>query len=221
MDGTTFKVVCCCCSFLLLQLSSVSAVRYIDDTDYSDFEFYKDLPEHQMAADQPPRESDFYIESEEVAKHQHQRNRHDVATNNDRDRIINPADSRVPVILRDGQPLTITLSEFVETAEKQPPADRIYRYTKHRIPGYDYEELAGEYSNGEYARKYQRQRCDDRSVWTHCLCQFTCSQPSVVDCYTPCAPGCECKEDYVYDEKARRCVTPEQCQPDDDYLIYR
>ncbi|XP_014232528.1 uncharacterized protein LOC106656228 isoform X2 [Trichogramma pretiosum] len=171
MDGTTFKVVCCCCIFLLLQLSSVSAVRYIDDTDYSDFEFYKDLPEHQMAADQPPRESDFYIESEE--------------------------------------------------AEKQPPADRIYRYTKHRIPGYDYEELAGEYSNGEYARKYQRQRCDDRSVWTHCLCQFTCSQPSVVDCYTPCAPGCECKEDYVYDEKARRCVTPEQCQPDDDYLIYR
>lgn len=81
---------------------------------------------------------------------------------------------------------------------------KVYRYTKHRIPGYDYDEFA---SIG--SRSYQR--CDDRSVWTHCLCQFTCVEPDVVDCYTPCRSGCECKEDYVFDEVRQKCLTPEQC----------
>lgn len=94
-----------------------------------------------------------------------------------------------------------------------PTTERVYRYTKHRIPGYDYEEL-------EFLDTRQPQRCDERSVWTHCLCQFTCTEPNIVDCYTPCNSGCECREDFVYDPKSRQCVLPEQCPPDDDYFLY-
>lgn len=87
--------------------------------------------------------------------------------------------------------------------------EKVYRYTKHRIPGYDYEEL-------DYMITKNFQQCDDRSVWTHCLCQFSCSDPDVVDCYTPCKSGCECKEEYVFDEKRQQCVLPEQCSPKED-----
>ncbi|XP_011859859.1 PREDICTED: uncharacterized protein LOC105557274 isoform X2 [Vollenhovia emeryi] len=59
------------------------------------------------------------------------------------------------------------------------------------------------------------QKCDDRSIWTHCLCQFTCSRPDIVDCYTPCRSGCECKEEYVFDERTQRCLLPEECSTED------
>jgi len=87
-------------------------------------------------------------------------------------------------------------------------SEKVYRYTKHRIPGYDYDEF-------DYMRSRKIQECDDKSVWTHCLCQFTCSKPDEVDCYTPCRSGCECKEEYVFDEKAQRCLLPEECSTED------
>ncbi|XP_058800679.1 uncharacterized protein LOC131669655 isoform X2 [Phymastichus coffea] len=102
-----------------------------------------------------------------------------------------------------------TQSDQETDPSRWPPQERVYRYTKHRIPGYDYDEL-----------QLRQERCDDRSVWTHCLCQFTCARPNVVDCYTPCDSGCECRENYVFDERARMCVRPEECQPDADYLLY-
>lgn len=90
--------------------------------------------------------------------------------------------------------------------------EKVYRYTKHRIPGYDYEEL-------DYVISRNFQQCDGRSVWTHCLCQFTCAEPDVVDCYSPCKSGCECKEEYVYDEKSRQCLPPDQCPLRDDVYV--
>ncbi|XP_066603232.1 uncharacterized protein [Prorops nasuta] len=84
------------------------------------------------------------------------------------------------------------------------PPEKVYRYTKHRIPGYDYEEL-------DYISAKNVQRCDEKSVWTHCLCQFTCFQPDITDCFTPCQSGCECKEDYVFDEESQLCVIPSNC----------
>lgn len=87
-------------------------------------------------------------------------------------------------------------------------SEKVYRYTKHRIPGYDYDEF-------DYIYSKSVQKCDDKSVWTHCLCQFTCLKPDEVDCYTPCRSGCECKEEYVFDEKAQRCLLPEECSTED------
>ncbi|XP_026669364.1 uncharacterized protein LOC108625026 isoform X2 [Ceratina calcarata] len=91
--------------------------------------------------------------------------------------------------------------------------ERVYRYTKHRIPGYDYDEL-------DYVVSRNFQQCDEKSVWTHCLCQFTCTEPDVVDCYSPCKSGCECKEEYVYDEKTQQCLLPDQCSlKEEDFYI--
>lgn len=82
--------------------------------------------------------------------------------------------------------------------------EKVYRYTKHRIPGYDYDEF-------DYFGIKNPKICDEKSVWTHCLCQFTCKEPDIVDCYTPCNSGCECKENYVFDEKQQQCLLPEEC----------
>ncbi|XP_063991408.1 uncharacterized protein LOC135169919 [Diachasmimorpha longicaudata] len=82
--------------------------------------------------------------------------------------------------------------------------EKKYQYTKHRIPGYDYDEL-------DFMDEGSVKRCDERSVWTHCLCQFTCISKNTVDCYTPCGSGCECKEDFVFDEESGTCVYPDQC----------
>lgn len=101
-------------------------------------------------------------------------------------------------------------------AEKTFPATpmsatlKIYRYTKHRVPGYD--------ANGVESG-VTRTLCDEKSIWTNCLCQFTCSQINIVDCYTPCESGCECREDYVFDEKLQHCVLPEQCQTKEDFIV--
>lgn len=82
--------------------------------------------------------------------------------------------------------------------------EKTYGYTKHRIPGYDYNEFG-------YMPSTSFQKCDEKSIWTHCLCQFTCLEPDIVDCYTPCSSGCECKEKYVFDEKTQKCLLPEYC----------
>lgn len=89
--------------------------------------------------------------------------------------------------------------EIIYEKQSEKIMKKMYRYTKHRIPGYDYDEL--EYTNN----------CDDKSSWTHCLCQFTCDAINSVDCYTPCQSGCQCKENYVYDERKKICIKPENC----------
>lgn len=89
--------------------------------------------------------------------------------------------------------------------------EKIYSYTKHRIPGYDYEELDIFSDNNE-------RKCDEKSIWTHCLCQFTCAEPNSIDCYTPCESGCECKEDFVFDKRTQQCILPSQCEMPVDYF---
>lgn len=98
------------------------------------------------------------------------------------------------------------------TASKYP--EKIYRYTKYRIPGYDYDEF-------DFYDKEKSYNCDGKSLYAHCVCQFTCKEPNIVDCYMPCSSGCECKEDFVFDDRVQKCVLPEQCQPDDDMLLLK
>ncbi|KAI4494390.1 hypothetical protein M0802_008882 [Mischocyttarus mexicanus] len=92
--------------------------------------------------------------------------------------------------------------------------EKVYRYTKHRIPGYDYDEF------DYFGIKSSSKICDEKSVWTHCLCQFTCKEPNIVDCYTPCKTGCECKENYVFDDKQQQCLLPEECSSKQEDIIY-
>lgn len=92
--------------------------------------------------------------------------------------------------------------------------EKVYQYTKHRIPGYDYDEL-------DFTGSRKFNKCDASSVWSHCVCQFTCSNPNEVDCYMPCHSGCECKEAYVFDESTQRCVLPEMCPRQDNYDMYK
>ncbi|XP_014214027.1 uncharacterized protein LOC106643412 [Copidosoma floridanum] len=181
-----------------------AATQYTnDDSDYDDFDFYKDgLPEKRVdsTAYRRPQQDDFYMVG-------------------DSERADDPNRRSSSDALRDEPAMSDTSSrmssrESTNPQTKWPSAERVYRYTKHRIPGYDYEEL-------DFLEPRSRpRRCDERSVYTHCLCQFTCAEPNVVDCYTPCSSGCECREDYVFDEQLGECVLPEQCQPDDDYLLY-
>lgn len=91
--------------------------------------------------------------------------------------------------------------------------EKVYRYTKHRIPGYDYDEF-------DYFGIKSTKICNEKSVWTHCLCQFTCKEPNIVDCYTPCKSGCECKENYVFDEEQQQCLLPEECSSNQEDIIY-
>ncbi|XP_011306685.1 uncharacterized protein [Fopius arisanus] len=91
---------------------------------------------------------------------------------------------------------------YIVSEDEVRELERKYQYTKHRIPGYDYDEL-------DFVE--EGKRCDDRSLWTHCLCQFTCTSKNTVDCYTPCRSGCECREDFVLDEESGTCVYPDQC----------
>lgn len=82
---------------------------------------------------------------------------------------------------------------------------KIYQYTKHRIPGYDYDEL--DYMGGRISDRM----CDNWSVFANCVCQFTCTSPNEVDCYKPCESGCQCREEFVFDENIQQCVPPEDC----------
>lgn len=159
----------------LIIINSCARSQYTDDSDYKDLELYEEMPTtYNLNA-----EDDLYI----------------VTNFEDNDPVRNGRASE----------------EEEETLARRSPSkldwykpERVYRYTKHRIPGYDYEEL-------DYIGNGNVERCDARSAWTHCVCQFTCAEPDAVDCYSPCKSGCECKEEYVYDEKTERCLPPEQC----------
>ncbi|XP_011639037.1 uncharacterized protein LOC105428417 [Pogonomyrmex barbatus] len=172
----------------------VVIAQYTDDSEY-DFDFYKDLS--------TDRSKNFDNEYNDAQDNFYIANGFDDTENQDG----SYSDSNFA--------LENSISSF-----KKDPHDKqfdwyklpkkVYSYTKYRIPGYDYDEF-------DYMRSRDISECDDKSVWTHCLCQFTCSKPDVVDCYTPCRSGCECKEEYVFDEKAQRCLLPEECSEEDNY----
>ncbi|XP_029173678.1 uncharacterized protein LOC114942471 [Nylanderia fulva] len=182
------KILSC---YVLWTIIAVIA-QYRGDPDYNDFDFYEDLPADSRGSDKKyssVAQDDFYIA-----------------------KVFDDAypDSNLP-----------DFRNNLDTFKKRGPfenkqfnwykvSEKVYRYTKHRIPGYDYDEF-------DYGRSKSFHKCDEKSTWTHCLCQFTCSKRDVVDCYTPCRSGCECKEEYVFDEKAQRCLLPEQCSSEDNY----
>lgn len=170
--------------------------EYRDDFEYNDFDFYDDLStDHSRSFNKGYNnavQDDFYVA-------------------NDFDDTENQDDTN---------PDSRFFEDNIGSFEKNPSdkqfdwyklSEKVYRYTKHRIPGYDYDEFG-------YMSYKNVHECDDRSVWTHCLCQFTCAKPNEVDCYTPCRSGCECKEEYVFDEKTQKCLLPEECSTTDyDY----
>ncbi|XP_014473398.1 PREDICTED: uncharacterized protein LOC106743744 [Dinoponera quadriceps] len=165
--------------------------EYRDDSEY-DFDFYEDLSEDRVG--------NFYKRRIGAAPEDY----YDEAVGNQRNAYPKSQDHLTAF----GNNVdSFERNLFAEHLDWYELPRKVYRYTKHRIPGYDYDEFASIGSRGY-------QECDDRSIWTHCLCQFTCTEPDVVDCYTPCRSGCECKEDYVFDEIRQKCLTPEQCWSD-------
>ncbi|XP_076753576.1 uncharacterized protein LOC143425019 isoform X1 [Xylocopa sonorina] len=200
MAVTRVKTIACLILYLVVVINArkcYSQSQYTDDSDYKDLEFYDDMPvsyignfdkDHLDVA-----RDDFYVLS----------NFEDANKQND---IYSHKNDLLPSF--EGNDDSVKKRSPVARLDWYKP-EKVYRYTKHRIPGYDYEEL-------DYVITRNFQRCDERSVWTHCLCQFTCSEPDVVDCYTPCKSGCECKEEYVFDEKTQQCSLPEQCSPKED-----
>ncbi|XP_043286543.1 uncharacterized protein [Venturia canescens] len=190
---------------LFLLLFTFTLAQYNDDSDYNNFEFYETIPTtYERSANenyQATGPDDFYIISdlEDAANARDSWN----SGIEDLDRVfeneIANEKFRIP-------------SERERDLYKRQ--EKIYRYTKHRIPGYDYDEL-------DFMSARGFQQCDEKSVWTNCVCQFTCQHPNVVDCFTPCKNGCECKEDYVFDEKTKSCILPEHCEHrTKDYSIY-
>ncbi|KAJ8674891.1 hypothetical protein QAD02_010677 [Eretmocerus hayati] len=165
--------------FVFISPAVLATELHNDDSDYEFDEDYEYLPEKRSSTD-----DDLYIAGD-LAKDVDRR----AASSSSKEEDIVPSDD-------------------ANTGE-WTAVERTYRYTKHRIPGYDYDEL-----------DYYDSRCDERSVWTHCVCQFTCAEPNIVDCYSPCNSGCECREDFVFDPHIRACVTQNQCTPNDEFLIY-
>lgn len=168
--------------------------EYIGDPEY-DFDFYEDLS--------TDRSKNFNKEYNSVAQD-------DFYTANDFDDVENQGTYPDSNFAFGNSIDSFKRGPFEKQFNWYKLSEKIYRYTKHRIPGYDYDEF-------DYMRSRSVQKCDDRSVWTHCLCQFTCSKPNIVDCYAPCRSGCECKEEYVFDEKAQRCLLPKECSTEDSY----
>jgi len=162
--------------------------EYTGDSEYNDFDFYEDLSDHSKNFNKEYNsvtQDDFYV--------------------NDFDDTENPGSNYAVFGNSIG---SFKRDPFDEQFDWYKLSEKVYRYTKHRIPGYDYDEF-------DYTRSKSIQKCDDKSIWTHCLCQFTCSKPNIIDCYTPCRSGCECKKEYVFDEKTQRCLLPEECSTED------
>lgn len=177
-------------------LINVSVPEYRGDSEYNDFDFYEELSADSRGSDKKyssVAQDDFY------AKVLDTENWDDAYPDSNLPAFGNNVDS-----FKKRGPFNSKQFDWYKLPEK------VYRYTKHRIPGYDYDEF-------DYAHSKIFHECDDKSTWTHCLCQFTCSKRDVVDCYTPCRSGCECKEEYVFDEKAQRCLLPEQCSSEGNY----
>ncbi|XP_018400320.1 PREDICTED: uncharacterized protein LOC108777838 [Cyphomyrmex costatus] len=179
--------------YILYTIIVVTAQYYMDD--YNDFDFYEDLSTHRSKSFNKEYNSvgqdDFYVANDF----------------DDTDSQDGTYPSSNYAVFRNSID-SFERDSFDKQFNWHKLSEKVYRYTKYRIPGYDYDEF-------DYIRSGKIKECDDRSVWTHCLCQFTCSKPDKVDCYTPCRSGCECKEKYVFDEKAQRCLLPEECSTED------
>ncbi|KAG7202176.1 hypothetical protein KM043_015856 [Ampulex compressa] len=189
--------------FILYFIAAISA-QYTDDSDYNDLNFYEDLTmgyEENFDKDQSDvLQDDFYILN-------------DFDEAETRRDIYRPKNDLSIAYGNNGN-IHKKRNSFSGQMDWYKLPEKVYRYTKHRIAGYDYEEL--DYMG---ARSYQE--CDDKSLWTHCLCQFTCSEPDVVDCYTPCKSGCECKEEYVFDEERQECSLPQHCSSKNEIFHYK
>lgn len=180
-------------------LINIFVPEYRGDPEYNDFDFYEDVSADSGGSDKKyssAAQEDFYI----TKVFDDTENWHDT----------NYPDSNLPAFGNNVD--SFKKKDLFKNKQfgwyKLP--EKVYRYTKHRIPGYDYDEF-------DYTRSKFFHECDDKSVWTHCLCQFTCLKRDVVDCYTPCKSGCECKEEYVFDQKTQKCLLPEQCSSEDNY----
>ncbi|XP_053971402.1 uncharacterized protein LOC128872579 [Hylaeus volcanicus] len=189
--------------YFVFHLVVVINAQYTDDSDYKDLEFYEEMPIGYVENFENDHlnivQDDYYILNDFEDT---------VARGRRCDVCPDIRDLDIPFkIIDDSHKKGITHDAQLDWYKPK----RVYRYTKHRIPGYDYEEL-------DHVFAKNPQECDDRSIWTHCVCRFTCSEPDVVDCYTPCRSGCECKEEYVFDEKTKRCMLPEECPRGEDYI---
>ncbi|XP_012258989.1 uncharacterized protein LOC105687715 [Athalia rosae] len=181
----------------------LTTAQYIDDSDYEDYGSYEELIPHTLIREQAkgrvkPAQEDLYL----INDYEESASQNDVYSINDEiDLVLANKDGSLEMIQR----------PYKQPKWFQTPA-KIYQYTKHRIPGYDYDEL--DFMGG---RRFDK--CDSRSVWSHCVCQFTCSNPSEVDCYMPCTSGCECKEDFVFNEDTAQCILPEMCANEQNFDI--
>ncbi|XP_033338755.1 uncharacterized protein LOC117227537 isoform X1 [Megalopta genalis] len=191
-------------AYIILYLTVAIDAQYSDDSDYKDFEFYEEVPVSYVGNFENDHlnivQDDYYI------------------LNDFEDAVPRGRRCDVCPEMHDNVDLSFKIIDEVPKKERAHDVQldwykpqRIYRYTKHRIPGYDYEEI-----DHVFARNPQQ--CDEKSIWAHCVCRFTCTEPDVVDCYSPCRSGCECKEEYVFDEKTNRCMLPEECPKDEDYI---
>ncbi|XP_006622090.1 uncharacterized protein LOC102681392 [Apis dorsata] len=200
MAVTRLRTHACFIFYIIIMINAnkcYTQSQYMDDSDYKDLKFYEDMPVNYIENFDKDHidmiQDDFYILS----------NFEDANLQNNL--YFHKNNLQIPFETNDD---SFKKKSSVEHLEWYKP-EKMYRYTKHRIPGYDYEEL-------DYMITKNFQQCDEKSIWTHCLCQFTCSEPDMVDCYTPCKSGCECKEEYVFDEKTQQCLLPEQCFPKED-----
>lgn len=190
--------------FILIACISVATIaQYLDDSDYDD-EAYDELLSHKpmrkhSLKEVEPVQDDFYMIND-YEERMPQNNMY--SANDDIDMILANDDGSIEMIKPPFQQL-----KWFQVPEK------VYQYTKHRIPGYDYDEL--DFMGG---RRFNK--CDSRSVWSHCVCQFTCSNPNEVDCFMPCMSGCECKEAFVFDESAQRCIPPDMCPMQQGMNVY-
>ncbi|XP_050486104.1 uncharacterized protein LOC126871388 isoform X2 [Bombus huntii] len=189
MAVTGLRTVTCFIFYFIVVINA----QYTDDSDYKDLEFYENIPANYIGNFDKDHLDDFYILS----------NFEDANIQNN----VYPHKNDLQIPFENSGDSLKKRSSVAQLEWYKP--EKVYRYTKHRIPGYDYEEL-------DYMITKNFQQCDERSVWTHCLCQFTCTEPDMVDCYTPCKSGCECKEEYVFDERTQQCLLPEQCLPKED-----
>ncbi|XP_025266128.1 uncharacterized protein LOC112638497 [Camponotus floridanus] len=184
--------------YYILCIIMVVTAQYRSDSEYNDFDFYEDLSADSGGSVKKHSnvgQDDFYVAN----VFDDTENWHDAYPDSNLPVFGNNIDSfKKKNLLQNKQFNWYKLPE------------KVYRYTKHRIPGYDYDEF-------DYIHSKSFHKCDDKSIWTHCLCQFTCLKQDVVDCYTPCRSGCECREEYVFDEKTQKCLLPEQCSSEDNY----
>ncbi|XP_015522625.1 uncharacterized protein LOC107226349 [Neodiprion lecontei] len=190
------------CMLILSINVSTTMSQYVDDSDYEDYGVYDEFLSNDIRPMQQPKkqvdttQDDFYI----INDYEEAISKNDVNKN-----YIHAANEEIALDLeKDEGSIQVIKPPYQHLKWLQSP-ERVYQYTKHRIPGYDYHEL-------DFMGHKKLNKCDARSVWSHCVCQFTCSNPNEVDCYMPCISGCECKEAYVFDENSQLCVPLEMCQ---------